>query len=388
MNEIIINNDVNIKNVLLLDNGVLVEKYKYSGFKKNIEGNIYIGILKDILVGMEAAFIDIGEKKNSFIHLREILGNEYKKEELKKLRCGMPILVQVKKDATSCKGARVVTNIQITGKFGVFMPKENFITISQKIEDEQEKERLINIVKKYIPNETGFIIRTAAEGKSEEEIKQDIIKLLSIWNKIEKKAGKKSNKPCLIYENYDIIQRMIIDMCEKDINRIIVNTEEDYNEIKKILIEVKNDYSILELKKENLLNMYNLKKEIDESCKRKIWLKCGGFITIDKTEALTAIDVNSGKYVGKSNLEKTVFKVNKEASIEIAKQLRLRDIGGIIIIDFIDMHDEQNKVEIIKTLSDKLKNDRAKTQIVGFSKLNLLEMTRKHLHSEQIIDNE
>lgn len=381
MNEIIINKEKNIKSVLLLNNGILVEKYQYDVHKKELEGNIYIGIIKDILVGMQAAFVDIGEKKNAFVHLEEILGKDYSKQDLKKLKIGMNIIIQVKKDAINCKGARVVTNIQLPGRFCVFMPKDNFITVSQKIEDSTEKFRLINTIKKYLPANTGAIIRTSAINKKEEEIKEDIESLIKQWDSIKQKSNIEVNKPTLIYESYDVSQKMIIDMVDKDIERILVNSKDVFEEIKNILSSMKNVNTKLELKQENLLNMYEINKTIEESEKRKIWLKCGGFITIDKTEALTAIDVNSGKFVGKENLEKTVFRVNKDATIEIAKQLRLRDIGGIIIIDYIDMHDEANKEEIIRILEENLKNDRAKTQIVGFSKLNLLEMTRKHMHS-------
>lgn len=381
MNEIIINKEKNLKSILLLNNGILVEKYQYSDEKNDIEGNIYIGILKDILNGMEAAFVDIGEKRNAFIHLEEILGKKYSKQDVKKLKVGMPIIVQVKKDAVNCKGARVVTNVQLPGRFCVFMPKEKFVTISQKIEEKEEKERLINIIKKYLPSDMGAIIRTSALGKNEDEIKEDLEILIEQWKKIKNDSNRKTNLPTLIYKAPDISQKMIIDMIDKDVERILVNSKKIYEEIKESLASMKNINAKLELKEENLLNMYEINKTIEESEKRKIWLKCGGFITIDKTEALTAIDVNSGKYVGKESLEKTVFRVNKDASVEIAKQLRLRDIGGIIIIDYIDMHNEENKLEIIKTLEENLKKDRAKTQIVGFSKLNLLEMTRKHLHS-------
>ena len=381
MNEIIINKEKNVKSVLLVNNGLLVEKYQYEVDKKDLEGNIYIGIIKDVLVGMGAAFVDIGEKRNAFIHLEEILGKGYSKQDIKKVKVGMPILVQVKKDEINCKGARVVTNIQLPGRFCVFMPKENFLTISQKIENSSEKDRLIGIVKKYLPENFGAIIRTSAINKKENEIKEDIEKLIFKWEKIKEQSNKKITKPILIHKSADVSERMIIDMIDKDVERILVNSKDLYEEIKQVLSNMSNVNVKLELKEENLLCMYDINKSIEESEKRKIWLKCGGFITIDKTEALTAIDVNSGKFVGKENLEKTVFRVNKDASIEIAKQIRLRDIGGIIIIDYIDMPDEEHKEGIIKILSENLKNDRAKTQIVGFTKLNLLEMTRKHLHS-------
>lgn len=381
MNEIIINKEKNIKSVLLVNNGILVEKYQCSDNQIEIEGNIYVGIIKDILVGMQAAFVDIGEEKNAFIHLEEILGKGYTKKDLSKLKIGMSVLVQVKRGATSNKGARIVTNIQLPGRFLVFMPKENFVTVSQKIESDEEKQRLINIVKKYLPNNAGIILRTSAIDKNEEEISKDLENLIKQWEEIKNKNKENIKEPLLLYKSPDISKKIIIDMIDKNTQRIIVNSKEIYNEIDKILSQMENINVTLELKEENLLNMYEIRKTIEETQKRKIWLKCGGFITIDKTEALTAIDVNSGKFIGKENLEKTVFKVNKDASIEIARQLRLRDIGGIIVIDYINMSDENDKEEIIKILSENLKNDRAKTQIMGFSKLELLEMTRKHLHS-------
>ena len=381
MNEIIINKEKNIKSVLLVENGILVEKYQYGDEKIEIEGNIYVGIIKDILIGMQAAFVDIGEEKNAFIHLEEILGKNYTKKDISKLKVGMSVIVQVKRGETNNKGARIVTNIQLPGRYLVFMPKENFITVSQKIEQDEERKRLINIIKKYLPNNTGIILRTSSLNKNEEEISKDLENLINKWEEIKNKVKENIKKPVLLYKSPNISEKIIIDMIDRQTEKIIVNSKDIYNEINNILSKMKNQDTKLELKEENLLNMYDIAKSIEETKKRKIWLKCGGFITIDKTEALTAIDVNSGKFIGKENLEKTVFKVNKDASIEIAKQLRLRDIGGIIVIDYINMNDKNNKEEIIRILTENLKNDRAKTQIMGFSKLDLLEMTRKHLHS-------
>lgn len=381
MNEIIINKEKNIKSVLLVSNGILVEKYQCSDNQIEIEGNIYVGIIKDILIGMQAAFVDIGEEKNAFIHLEEILGKNYTKKDISKLKVGMSVIVQVKRGETSNKGARIVTNIQLPGRYLVFMPKENFVTVSQKIENEEEKKRLINIIKKYLPYNTGVILRTSSINKNEDEIKEDLENLIKQWEEIKNKVKGNEKEPILLYQSPNISEKIIIDMIDRNTERIIVNSQEIYNEINKILSKMKNQKIKLELRQENLLNMYDITKSIEQTKKRKIWLKCGGFITIDKTEALTAIDVNSGKFIGKENLEKTVFKVNKDATIEIARQLRLRDIGGIIVIDYINMSDKNNKEEIIRILSENLKNDRAKTQIMGFSKLDLLEMTRKHLHS-------
>ena len=390
MKEIIINKMDNGKRIMLLENGVLIEKYEEIKDKKKIEGNIYVGKVQNVLPGLQAAFVDIGEKKNTFIHLKDILPKiDETKEDVNKflegknikelVKVGMPITVQVKRDATSNKGARVSTHISLTSRYFVFMPNVEFITVSQKILDSDERNRIINIVKNKLPKESGVIIRTLAKGKTEEELETDLNNVINLWKKISEQFNNKTNKPELLYEDHGILQRLIIDIMDKDINRIIVDDKNIQKEVEKLIEGL--GYNIkVELAK-NSLEYYDLEKQIDKSQNRKIWLKCGGFITKDKTEALTAIDVNSGKYIGNKNLEETVYTVNKEASIEIAKQLKLRDIGGIVIIDYIDMKKEENKKQIIEILQENLKKDRSKTQVVGFSKLNLLEMTRKHMYS-------
>ena len=299
----------------------------------------------------------------------------------------MPILVQIKKDATSKKGARVSTHINLSGRYAVLMPNSNFITISKKIEKETEKNRLLKIVKEIVPQNYGIIIRTSAEEKSEEEIKRDINNLIITWqeivNKYEKVKKQTTFTPQLIYKNQGIIEKLIIDLIDQDLSKVIVNEEKTYENIKKVLEKIALETDVkVELKKEkNILNIYEIQEQLEKANNRKIWLKCGGFITIDKTEALTAIDVNSGKYVGTKDLEKTIFTVNKEATIEITKQIRLRDIGGIIIIDYIDMENKEDKAKILEILEENLKKDRSKTQVIGFTPLDLLEMTRKHMWS-------
>ena len=286
------------------------------------------------------------------------------------------ILVQVQKDSNEKKGARTSTHIKITGKYIILLPNTTIITISQKIENEKEKERLINLIKENLPKNTGAIIRTAAQNIKKEELIKDLENQLTIWKEIVNKYNKISEKPELVYKSPDIIEKMILDMPEKEISKIIVNDKNEYNKLK----QNENADKIV-LEEGNLLEKYEIEKQIEKSKQRKIWLKCGGFITIDSTEALIAIDVNSGKFTGKSNLEDTIYKVNYEATIEIARQIRLRDIGGIIIIDYIDMHKKENRDKIEKLLKEVLKKDRAKTQIEGFTKLNLMEMTRKHICS-------
>lgn len=399
MQEIIISQDMqNNKTVALVENGKLVEKYEERENQKRLEGNIYIGKVENVLIGMQAAFIDIGAEKNTFIHIKDIIpkvSNETgnKNENLSNydiknyIHTGMPILVQVKRDSTNKKGARVSTHISLPGRFVVLMPNTEFITISKKIEKKQEITRLTEIVKKIIPKGYGIIIRTSAKGQSEELIQKDIEEVLKQYNEIVKKVEKyeKLNnfEPTLLYKSNGIVEKILIDTVDQELKRIITNNSKISNYVQKFLQDTGFETKIkLELKKEqNVLNIYDVEEQLEKANNRKIWLKCGGFITIDKTEALTAIDVNSGKYVGNKDLEQTVFTVNKEATIEIAKQLRLRDIGGIIVIDYIDMKNQETKQKILEILEENIKKDRSKIQIVGFTPLDLLEMTRKHMCS-------
>lgn len=393
MKEIIINKKENAKQILLLEDGNLIEKYEENEQISRTEGNIYIGKVENILQGMQSAFVDIGQNKNTFIHLKDILPKVDIKEkdtiqkENKKIKDvikpEMPLLVQVKKDFTKSKGAKVSTHISLNSRFIVFMPNTTIITVSQKIESEEEKNRLITIAKRYLPKNCGVIIRTSAEKQPEELIKKDIEIVSEKWNniyKLYKENIEKGNFPKLVYKSHNVIKKLLIDLIDKDLEKITVNTQEDLEYLTKALNEI--NAKQITIVKENANFMKDrpiLNEQIEKSEKRKVWLKCGGFITIDKTEALTAIDVNSGKYIGIDNLESTIFKVNKEASIEIAKQLKLRDIGGIIIIDYIDMQLDESKEKIINILTEELKKDRTKTQVIGFSKLNLLELTRKHI---------
>ena len=342
MLEIFINKNTENKEIALLENGHLVEYYTDEGNDLRKEGNIYIGIVKDVIKGMQAAFVDIGTEKNSFIHLKDLLPkidetkNNVKNEKNSNIEISQiikkndAILVQVKKDSNALKGARVSTHINLPSKYIALMPDTDIITASQKIEDKKEQERLIKLVKE------------------------------------------------------NIIEKMTLDLPDNSLQRILTNDEKEYNRLLKLQKE--NAYlqkAKIEFKKEEILDIYDTKKQIEKLQNRKVWLKCGGFITIDKTEALTAIDVNTGKYTGTKDVEQTIYKVNEEATIEITKQLRLRDIGGIIIIDYIDMKSNENKEKIQKLLIENLKNDRAKTQVEGFTKLDLMEMTRKHIMSHR-----
>lgn len=394
MLELIVNKKAEKREIALLENGKLKEIYTEENEENKNEGNIYIGIVKDILPGMQAAFVDIGTEKNSFIHIKDILPQidqkiqtEKQEQDIKKIiKINDKLLVQVKKDSNEKKGARISTHIGLPSTLIMLMPKTEIITISQKIEDEEERKRLLEIVKEILPANIGAVIRTAAIGKTKEELEKDINKKIEEWKEIENKYNKsKENKPQLLQKSPSIIEKIIIDISYKNLDKIIVNDKEEYKVIQKIIKENEEFEKIkLEIKEnEDLFLINDVQRQNEKAENRKVWLNCGGFITIDKTEALTAIDVNTGKFTGSKNLEETVYKVNYEATIEIANQLRLRDIGGIIIIDYIDMQDKENKQKIEELLKKELKNDRAKTQVEGFTKLDLMELTRKHICSHK-----
>ena len=369
--------------VAVIQDGELVELYNEKNTEKRLEGNIYLGKIKNIIPGMQSAFIDIGEEKNALVHIKDLIpkasnvtGNVYedtsKYDIAKIVKPGDEILVQVKRDCNEQKGPRVTKDIKINGKLVILMPYSNFITISQKVQNEDEIKRLKEIAKKELPEGFGVIIRTAAEGKSKEEISSEIHLLLNFWNNLLKRANEIKNKnlaPVKIYDNDGIVGKIITDLAENNLENIYTNDKEvvEHFETMKDKIIVQKD----------VLDKFEVKNKMN--LERKIWLSCGGFITIDKTEALTAIDVNSGKFTGNKNLEKTVLKVNMEATKEIAKQIRLRDIGGIIIIDYIDMEEEKDKEEIRNYIIECFKQDRSKVQVLEFTKLGLLEITRKHI---------
>ncbi len=329
----------------------------------------------------------LGKKRKGFIHLKDAIPQIDERTEkfdpnLKisnVLKLNDTILIQVKKDAVETKGARVSTHISLPSKYIVYMPETRFITISQKIEDNKRKKELLDLVQKNIPKGDGAIIRTSALNAKNDEILNDIKMVSSVWQEIIGKAKKTKFGPKLILESEEIQEKMIVDLGCKGLEKVTLNNKSEYEKIKK-LVEIQKYNIKVELKEnKDLFDSEDFNKQIEKLQKRKIWLNCGGFITIDKTEALTAIDVNTGKFTGNKDLEKTIFKVNKEATMEISKQLRLRDIGGIIIVDYIDMQKQEDKKQIEELLKNSLKEDRAKTQVEGFTRLNLMELTRKRI---------
>ena len=392
MKELIINIEEDVQKIFLLEDGILTEKYIDSKYKKRLEGNIYIGKVQNIIPGLQAAFVNVGENRNAFIHLKDVLikrdvvkENSYDFSECDirdVLKVGDPIIVEIKRDSYNKKGARASTHINLPGRYLVLLPNATFVTVSQKIEDSAERERLVDIVKSIIPENMGAIIRTSAVGKEKEELEQDLKRLLAKWEEIISVEFNASDFPKLIYKANEILDKLLVDVMDKGLQKIVVNSKEVQKKIlDKLNMWNKSDIEVI-LDNRKLSEYYDLSKQIEVSENRKIWLKSGGFITIDKTEALTAIDVNSAKFIGNDSLEDTALAINKESAIEIAKQIRLRDIGGIIVIDFIDLKNDENKRELMNIFKQELKKERTKIQIEGFTKLNLLELTRKHICSE------
>lgn len=315
MRELVIIEKQDEKQIAYVEDGILKEYYEEHEDKKRLEGNIYVGKVVDVLPGMQAAFVDIGEGKNTFLHIRDVLpkkssitGNKEENIENYKIKeyikPNQMLLLQVKKDTTGTKGARVSTNIQIPGRFVVILPENDFITVSQKVEVEEERKRLIEIVKKIkADKKIGIILRTAAESKNEEEIRKDVENTIKKLEKIQKEFDnlKKQNNPIILENNSTILKKLLLDISDNKLNKIWVSSKKLKQEVENILKEIQENTDIcIEVQEKDLDNRYDISKQIEKISNRKIWLKCGGFITIDKTEALTAIDVNSRKIYRKT----------------------------------------------------------------------------------------
>ncbi|NLY43665.1 MAG: Rne/Rng family ribonuclease [Clostridiaceae bacterium] len=387
-NEIIVDVSMGQTRVALLEDKELVELYVESPEHQGMVGNIYRGRVESVLQGMQAAFIDIGYEKNAFLHIRDI-GAEYKDGGKTNnsgklcitdiLKEGQEITVQVIKEAIGTKGPRVTTNITLPGRYLVLVTHADYVGISKRITNEQERNRLREIAKSIQPKGMGLIVRTEGEEKGIQDLMQDLNLLLKLWNNI-KAAEQSAQVPSLIHKDFDLLLRSVRDLFTYSIDKFVINNREQYTRVVELTDMLSpsltsrveyfsKDYPVFEY--------YKIENKIDKSLNKKVWLKCGGYIVIDRTEALTVIDVNTGKYVGETDLEETVLKTNLEAAKEIAKQLRLRDIGGIIIIDFIDMHGQEHREKVIEALKNYLKKDKTKTTVVGITQLGLVEMTRK-----------
>jgi ribonuclease G len=396
-NELIINATPQETRVALLEDRVLAEIYIERTKDRGIVGNIYKGKVVKVLPGMQAAFVDVGLEKAAFLYVSDVYGRVEDYEEIgfqgeemptvvnptlpieELLSEGQEILVQVSKEPLGTKGTRITSHISLPGRYLVFMPTVDHVGISRRIKDEKERRRLRETVLGMKPPASGFIVRTASEGAAPEEIRNDMEFLLRLWADVQKKR-ENSSAPSLIHNDLTMVLRVIRDILSSQVNRIIIDSKEEYDNIISFITSYmpKEKYEItLYEKKEPLFDAYGIEMEIDKILGRKVWLKSGGYIVIDISEALVAIDVNTGRYVGKRNLDDTILKTNLEAAKEIAYQLRLRNIGGIIIIDFIDMEREGDREKVYQVLEEAIKKDRQKTNIFKISELGLVEMTRK-----------
>lgn len=382
MKEIVVNVEREETRVGILEDGVLAELYIERVGSQRLVGNIYKGIVENVLPGMQAAFVDIGLEKNAFLYVGDIIYEDEKistKNIRDVLKVGQEIIVQVVKEPIGTKGARVTTQLTLPGRYLVLMPTVDYVGVSRRIESESERERLREIAENIKPKNKGLIVRTVAEGKNESDFKSDINFLTKLWERLQ---GRMRNvvAPSLLHRDLGLVCRIIRDLMTEEVSKMLIDNQEEYEKATELL-----EYASPHLKNRvklyrgetDIFDKYGIEPEIDKILKRKVWLKCGGYIVIDQTEALTAIDVNTGKYVGSTNLADTVLKTNIDAANEIAKQIRLRNIGGIIIVDFIDMESESDRQRVINTLEEAVKKDKVKTNVLGLTKLGLVEITRK-----------
>lgn len=370
--------------IAVLEEGKAVEFYVAREEDRSIAGNVYVGRVQNVLPGMEASFVDIGESRNGVLYAGEVgiagdEGDEIPRIETV-LKSGQTILVQVTKDPMRAKGARLTALVSLAGRHLVLVPRAESLGVSRRLSD-GERQRLRDIAQEIRPQGHGLIVRTAAEGAGRADIERDLERLLELWGEIEAKATK-SKAPALVYEEPELELRVIRDLFNREITRCIVDNEIIESTLRDYVRTTTPDLDHrLELYQGDLpiFEEYRILEQIKKSLDRKVWLPSGGHLVFDRTEAMTVIDVNTGKFVGKTNLEETVFRNNKEALIEVARQLRLRDIGGIIVIDFIDMENSSNRDEVIKLFRRELDRDRTRTQVFDITPLGLVQMTRKNV---------
>lgn len=400
--EIVINAAFGETRAAVLEDRRLVELYVERESNQRVVGNIYMGRVENVLPGMQAAFVNIGLERNAFLYVDDALAyrnlNGSDVDTIDSVRNHVPrarsineivhegqsILVQVTKEPLGTKGARVVTNISIPGRYLVLMPTVDYIGISRRIHDEAERDRLRSIAKRICPEGAGLIVRTVAEGRDEEELAQDAEFLGRIWRDIEARTHD-VKPPTLVYKDYDLVYRLARDRFTGDVHKLVIDSEPLYRKVCHLL-----EFLAPHLKDRvyryhegpPIFDAYDIEKQIDQALESRVGLDCGGYLVIDHSEALTSIDVNTGRYIGTTNLSDTVLKTNLEAAEEIARQLRLRDTGGIIIIDFIDMDSKEDEMKVIAKLEEAVRRDKTRTHILGFTNLGLVEMTRKKVKQD------
>lgn len=403
--EILMSLEVNEKRVSILENGKLEEFFIERSDALKMFGNIYKGKVKSVIPGIGASFVDLGTKKDGFLYVGDAvespLGLDSAFEELeveggkKKnhrelpriedvLKVGQEVIVQVVKEAIRDKGPRLTTHFAIPARYLVLMPGENKIGISRRIDSAEERERIRKVFAEIdLPKECGFIVRTAAEGKDKREIIRDVKYLAKIWQNIKSEIHKKKASS-LIHRELGLVERVIRDFFTEDMDRIVVDHQVLHDQVRRFLkLYLPGKKVALEWHRGAvpLFEKYNIEKEIEKTFHKKVFLRSGGHIVIEQTEGLVAIDVNTGKFTGHKNLEETVYRTNLEAAEEVARQVRLRDMGGIIIIDFIDMLSHEHRRHLFRVFRDAMKRDRAKTNILQMSELGLVEMTRQRIRA-------
>jgi len=380
----LISHDSNETRVAMLEDRELVELY-IERPKRSVVGNVYLGKVSDVLPGMQAAFVDIGLEKNAFLYVDEVVAPEGleglpRRDIQSLLKPGQQVMVQVTKDAMGTKGARVTTEITLPGRFLVLMPFSDFVGVSKKL-PEEERDRLHDIIHRYVPPKMGVIVRTVAQGASERDLTSDLEFLLRLWKRVNHQSTE-ALAPEVIYTEMDLALRLVRDVFSEEFRRMTIDDKATFEKVASFLkktspLLVKRVQLYRE--KTSLFETYGLQATIDSALRRTVALPSGGYLTIDKTEALTAVDVNTGRFVGRKNLEETILRTNLEAAEETVRQLRLRDIGGIIVVDFIDMEDAAHRALLHQRLSVALERDRTKTRISEVSRLGLVEITRKNV---------
>lgn len=380
--------------VALLEDGCLCEYYVERPGRERLVGNIYKGRVTDVLPGMEAAFVDIGLDRNAFLYAGDVALNsddfEFDGQEevrgpgkpvsiTRMVKKGQELVVQVVKDPVANKGARITNHITLPGRLLVFMPNVDYVGVSRRIGDESERQRLRDCVEELRGPGAGIIVRTAARGAGREEMEKEIAMLTALWRQLVATAGY-TQAPRIVHRDSDLLLRAVRDLFGDDVTSFAVSGQGAAQRVREMVSYLTPGLlSRVQESEEgaDVFDAYHLEGQIEKCFARKVWLKSGGTLIFDQTEALTVVDVNTGKFTGARDLETTIFKTNMEAAAEIARQLRLRDIGGIIVIDFIDMMDEEHQREVVAELERALRSDRTRSNVLGMTALGLVEMTRK-----------
>ncbi|TAK88331.1 MAG: ribonuclease G [Betaproteobacteria bacterium] len=380
--EILINVTPQETRVAVTGSGVVQELLIERAASRGLVGNIYMGRVARVLPGMQSAFIEIGLERAAFLHVADIWEYREASKPIEKILAeGQPVLVQVLKDPIGTKGARLSTQISIAGRLLVYLPHDPHIGISQKIEDENGRQLLRERLKELLPPEEqgGFIVRTLAETASEAELRADLDYLRHLWQVI-KERSLGAAPPQLLYQDLSLAQRVLRDMVNVDTARVLVDSRENFQKLhafaENYMPQVRGKLAHYTGERP-LFDLYNVETEIEKALSRRVDLKSGGYLIIDQTEAMTTIDVNTGGFVGSRNFDDTIFKTNLEAAQAIARQLRLRNLGGIIIVDFIDMASQEHRGAVLEEFKRALARDRTRMTVNGFTALGLVEMTRK-----------